>query len=223
MEIGETYYSKDQKYKLVIQYEEDPMNPRTEWDNACTMVCQHKNYILGDIQYKNDEAGTWDEWIAYYFQDQYGILGKYIDCDKDIENIHRWIAKHVYIKPIYMYDHSGITINTTGFSCGWDSGKVGYIFITKTQAKEESGGLEGKELDEWAERILLSEVQTYDDYITGTVYRFSLYEKSVWINKDDEDWQRVDWEWVDGCGGYYGKDGKKMILEDHDKYEFEEV
>ena len=26
------------------------------------------------------------------------------------------------ILPLYLYDHSGITMNTTGFSCPWDSG-----------------------------------------------------------------------------------------------------
>jgi hypothetical protein len=37
--------------------------------------------------------------------------------------------------PVYMYDHSGCTINTTGFSCGWDSGQVGIIYADKDQIK----------------------------------------------------------------------------------------
>ena len=28
------------------------------------------------------------------------------------------------ILPLYLYDHSGITMNTCGFSCPWDSGQV---------------------------------------------------------------------------------------------------
>ena len=32
------------------------------------------------------------------------------------------------ILSLYLYDHSGITMNTTGFSCPWDSGQVGWIY-----------------------------------------------------------------------------------------------
>lgn len=32
------------------------------------------------------------------------------------------------ILPLYLYDHSGITMNTCGFSCPWDSGQVGWIY-----------------------------------------------------------------------------------------------
>ena len=28
------------------------------------------------------------------------------------------------VQPLYLYDHGGITMNTTGFSCSWDSGQV---------------------------------------------------------------------------------------------------
>ena len=34
------------------------------------------------------------------------------------------------ILPLYLYDHSGITMNTCGFSCPWDSGQVGWIYAS---------------------------------------------------------------------------------------------
>ena len=39
--------------------------------------------------------------------------------------------------PIYKYDHGGITYNTTGFSCSFDSGQVGHIFEEKKNIKKE--------------------------------------------------------------------------------------
>ena len=41
------------------------------------------------------------------------------------------------VLPVYMYDHSGITINTTGFSCPWDSGMVGIIYVSKEKIREK--------------------------------------------------------------------------------------
>ena len=41
------------------------------------------------------------------------------------------------ILPLYLYDHSGITMNTCGFSCPWDSGQVGWIYADKAMIDKE--------------------------------------------------------------------------------------
>ena len=41
--------------------------------------------------------------------------------------------------PLYLYDHSGITMNTTGFNDRWDSGQVGFIYTTKDRVTELMG------------------------------------------------------------------------------------
>lgn len=43
------------------------------------------------------------------------------------------------ILPLYLYDHSGLTMNTTGFSCGWDSSVVGFIYCSKKDFRSETG------------------------------------------------------------------------------------
>ena len=40
------------------------------------------------------------------------------------------------ILPLYLYDHSGITMNTCGFSCPWDSGQVGWIYADKAMIEQ---------------------------------------------------------------------------------------
>ena len=48
------------------------------------------------------------------------------------------IKKNAFIVlPIYMYDHSGITISVNPFSCPWDSGQIGFIYISKEKARKE--------------------------------------------------------------------------------------
>jgi hypothetical protein len=72
------------------------------------------------------------------------------------------------ILPLYLYDHSGITMSTSPFSCRWDSGQVGWTFVSKKKIREEYGVKRiSKELIEKVTEMLEGEVRTYDMYLTG--------------------------------------------------------
>jgi len=96
--------------------------------------------------------------------------------------------KHNCILPLYLYDHSGITMNTTGFSCPWDSGQVGWVYASHKDIKKEYGSF-SEENAEKAMNLLRGEVTYYDHYIRGDCYGFQLY------NGDEE---------VDSCWGFIG-------------------
>ena len=97
----------------LIKIEPDTLDesPR-KWDNLGTMICFHKRYCLGDENhgYKHEDYNGWGE------------------LEKQIKEDHG----ECVILPIYMYDHSGITVSTSPFSCPWDSGRLGLIFMSKT-------------------------------------------------------------------------------------------
>ena len=93
------------------------------------------------------------------------------------------------ILPLYLYDHSGLTMNTTGFSCRWDSGQVGWIYADREAIREAFGRTDKRAMDR-AERALLAEVREYDDYLRGECYGYRLYEGN------DE---------VDSCWGFIGE------------------
>lgn len=102
------------------------------------------------------------------------------------------------ILPLFLYDHSGITMNTRGFSYPWDSGQVGFIYCTKERAVQEWGE------EEWRDRaiaLLESEVEEYDKYLRGDVCG----------------WQALD----DSCWGYYDKsiaiDDAKAAIDYHQR------
>ena len=79
------------------------------------------------------------------------------------------------ILPLYLYDHSGITMSTANFSCPWDSGQVGWIYADRKMIEKEYESL-APETMEKARGLLESEVKTYDYYLTGQTYGFQLFE-----------------------------------------------
>jgi hypothetical protein len=143
------------KYSYEVTQDDSPDSPR-EWDNVTTMICFHNRYNIGDEHdYKSDNFNGWDE------------LKEQIEADNEV----------LAIQPLYMYDHSGITISTSPFGCQWDSGQIGWVFITRKQLKLLCG-----DQDIRAERlndIIDSEVKTYDQYLTGEVYSYEVYESET--------------------------------------------
>jgi hypothetical protein len=139
------------------------------------MVCSHNRYDLGDKHnYNFNDYNSWDE------------------VKKEIikrENVG-------VILPLYLYDHSGITMNTTGFSCQWDSGQVGFIFISKQKMLLEYGGkIVTQKLKDRVTEYLKGEVETYDQYLTGDVYGYRVFKVE---NGEEEE--------LDSCWGFYGEE-----------------
>lgn len=95
--------------------------------------------------------------------------------------------------PLYLYDHSGITMSTSPFSCPWDSGMVGMIYCTKEKALKEFGGkILTKKIREKVIKCLMNEVEVYDQYLTGQVYGY--------VIKDEEGNE------LESCWGFFGMD-----------------
>lgn len=160
------------KYKIEIIQDDSPFNPRED-DNLGTMVCFHGGYVLGDKhEYRQQDYCGWNE------------LENAIIKNEDVG----------VILPLYLYDHSGITMNTTGFHCPWDSGQVGFIFISKEKMRKEySKKRISKQLKARIAGYLRNEVGTYDQYLTGDCYGYV-------ITDTEEDSQ------TDSCWGFFGAD-----------------
>jgi len=170
----EEYLVETEEYrghKIKIYQDPDPQNPRDN-DNFGTMVCFHSHYMLGDSNHglRNEDFFSWD-----------GLKGCLIR-EKDA----------AVILPLYLYDHSGITINTTPFGCRWDSGEVGFIYATRQNIRDNYGIKRiWKGTLETAEKLLEAEVKEYDRYLTGQVYGYMIED--------------ADGEDVDSCWGYNGE------------------
>lgn len=167
-----THEEKIGNYLIRIFHDVSPESPR-EWDNLGTMVCFHRRYDLGD---KHDYcSGNYDGWE---------------EMKEDIikqENVHT-------ILPLYLYDHSGITMSTSPFSCRWDSRQVGWIFVSKDKVKKE--GIDESKIEEY----LKGEVKTYDQYLRGDVYGYKVYKVTTCDHGHEHE------EELDSCWGFYGED-----------------
>lgn len=178
------------EFRYKIEQDNYPMNPRTEFDHVGTMACWHRRYDLGDEQPKQDV----EEWLydlAGYKTDEYDL-----DEFPPIDQMLKRIKKTHVILPLYLYDHSGITISTSPFSCRWDSGQVGFIYIDAETGRKEWGRFWRKK----ATAMLEAEVEEYDQYLTGDVHGYIIEE--FFVDEDGEE-EIVD-ENYDSCWGYYG-------------------
>lgn len=106
--------------------------------------------------------------------------------------------RDVVLLPLYLYDHSGLTISTAPFSCPWDSGQVGWIYASSDTIRKEYGNAD-RESMATAERVLRGEVEAYDHYLQGDSWYYRLYEAG---------------EEIDCCGGFLG-DVEKCGIEEY--------
>ena len=153
---------KSKNYVAEIITDEDCCNPRELNDNFGTLIAFHSRYNLSDK----------DNW--------------------DIEELKDHVKrKDVLALPVYMYEHSGIVLSTGAFSCPFDSGQIGYIFVSNEDIIKEYG-----ELDiERATKVLEYEVEEYSQYLNGECYGYIIYQK----NKDSQDY-------LESCFGFIGSD-----------------
>ena len=95
------------------------------------------------------------------------------------------------ILPIYGFVHSGVSISTGSYGCIWDSGQIGYAFITKDDAKKFGLDTDKNNLN----RVIENVVETID----------SIYQNDVYtIVREDLDPEGIviDYECVSGYIGY---------------------
>ena len=163
--------ARDKDIILRIYQDEMAESPR-DWDNLGTMVCWHRNYNLGDVHEFNSPE---------YFQEWLGENGS-------------------LVLPLILLDHSGLSISTSRewpYNCPWDAGQVGWIYATYDKIREEYGDVSPDSMDK-ARKLLRSEVDTYDQYLQGDVYAFSLYKVEHCDLKHEHE------EHIDGCCGFFG-------------------
>jgi hypothetical protein len=201
-------------YQIKIEQDELDESPR-EWEPLGTMVCWHKNYELGDKHSYTRPLGEIGEGfyaeLAYELDAELeGKVRRVMDRMNTID--HRWsetkaridrmlwevIYLNVVMLPLYTYEHGGITMNTTSFADPHDTSMVGFIFMKREEILEEYGWKHLTKIrrEEIKER-LKGEVATYDQYLTGDVWRYE-------ISPDPDQEPEAGEIEMDSCGGFYG-------------------
>lgn len=154
------------RLRVLIEQDCDPQSP-TEWDNVGKIAYVSDRYTLGTEHVSRDRL---DEIAA-------GIgSGELIGM------------------PVFAYIHSGATIRaaeSNPFHCPWDSGQSGFVYCTREKAIQEFPGQAEKVVRREALRVMVGEVETFNQYLQGDVYGYRI------MDGDDE---------IESCWGFYGLD-----------------
>jgi len=154
-------------YTIKIYQDEGTENPIQEWDMLGEFVCWHRRYNLGNSKRFDNP----DELKAYAKKTRSILI------------------------PLYMYEHSGIALSLSNdgypFNDRWDAGQLGYVLIDRKKAlKEYNAKIFTKALKDKAIETIRKEVELYNEFLRGEVYRFVIENKKG--------------EMTDSCGGCYG-------------------
>jgi hypothetical protein len=172
-------------------YQDDcDFNTPRDWDNIGKMICWHNRYTLGDKKLLENYSYSKDCKLSNLTENCNGW--------DEVEEVLKNEFDAVVILPLFLYDHSGISIRTYshGQHAGWDGGYVGFIYATKADILK---GWDKKKLTksllEKANKCLEGEVETYSQYLEGDVFCFTVED--------------ADGEIVESCGGFYGMEAVK--------------
>jgi len=176
-----------------IEPDELSGDPREAFDHFSTLACWHRRANLGDRQ--PTEAET-DALSRGMLRDR---NGRVLDETGGFYVLARYLRRYegaVYVAPLGLYEHSGMTMwlggGTSPFDAqGWDSGTVGFVYVTNADL-DRCGRDPVLSPEEQAKRIAEQEVEEYDQYLRGDVWGY--------IVEDERG------EHLDSCWGFYGRE-----------------
>ena len=159
--------TKDIGFSVQIVQDMDAESPR-EWDNLGEMICFHRRYELGDKH-------------SY----------------PSMEDVQESIVKGDIVLPLYLYDHSGITMRTDTAmframdSQSWDWGCTGVIVARAEKIRSEWGVKRiSPKIRQRVIDNLEAEVDTYDKFLTGDTWGYTIESEDGTV--------------LDSCFGFYG-------------------
>lgn len=158
-------------HNITIEYDGNPQDPRTEWDNLTEIHCRSSQHYLGEVVHPNAE-----------------------DFNLMLAKAKR---QGDYVIRVYAYIHSGIALSLASFHgrlpqghAEFDSGCSGVIIVRRKKMLAEFGGKKWTtKLKKRAYDICESDIKTFTSYLNGEVYGFIVddHGDSVWGFYSTED------------------------------------
>jgi hypothetical protein len=158
-------------FRVEFYHDPDTESPR-DMTHGCEMVLSHRKYDLpNDAGLDLDDFGGWGE------------VGEALEKDGAL-----------LVLPVYMMDHSEVSLSVADYGDPWDSGQLGLAYVTPqnwadTQGTKWTGD---QSQVEQAQRLIADEVQIYGQYLNGECFGFRVLD--------------FDGEELDSCWGFIGFD-----------------
>lgn len=163
-------------------------NPEADEDERFEMCVHYEDYYGENTEVLYGCATEQEVWNDI---DTDTIVDEYFDHS----NCKSILEDYVFIRPISMYEHSGCTVYYGSPCDRWDSGYIGYGYMTKKEVIKGWGESYAETWKEQAKSIMDGSMEVYDSYVRGDVYGFVI---------EDEDGDEVD-----SCWGFYGDEAVK--------------
>lgn len=163
--------------RVDVHYDELAESPR-EWCDMSRFILAHRRYdVPNETNLDPLDYDTMDG-LKQAIEEVYGTC--------------------VFV-PVSMYDHGNVHIYAGSPTCRWDSGYLGFAFMTRDDVIGNWGGKYlTKRLRQRAIDFLKAEIELFGDYMSGHVFSASVHDPNG--------------EMLDSLGGFYGTDHSKSGL-----------
>lgn len=191
---------------LIITYDKDDvLHPRHDQANTCHLVSL-TNRLEGDLDDVDSMTDALKSLIesAHLDAKALGITEADIkdkpkksfdkilkEYDKQLEdgNIQNSTFNQLVICPLWLYEHSGVSLNTYRQD-RWDSSFVGIAYITKEEVQEMMMDKDAynmhEELNAYFEENIQFELNELNQYFNGEVYEGHLYQKNQLVQEEHD-------------------------------------
>lgn len=107
--------------------------------------------------------------------------------ERELEILEEMGRERYEILPVYKYEHSGVALSTTPFRSSWDSGQIGWIFVSHDRIEEEGIDRES------ARELMEANIDTFSTWVAGEAVGFKVKDPEEGIT-------------VDSCWGFYDRE-----------------
>ena len=153
---------------------------------------QQSGYTLRILTDDHPESPA--DWVTLgriaYTSDRYTLGTEHVSQERAQEILDGIEDGSLFGLPVYAYVHGGATISTRPFSCPWDSGQSGFVYCRASDAEDWWDADPDPDFRQNALRVLRRQVETFDQYLRGDVYGYTITDKNGDV--------------VDSCWGFYG-------------------
>ena len=183
---------------LIITYDKDDvLHPRHDLTNTCHLVSL-TNRLEGDLDVVDsmtdalrsliesahidcEALGLEEDDIEHEPEWCFNEILKAYNKQLEDGNIQNSMFNQLVICPLWLYEHSGVSLNTYRQD-RWDSSFVGIAYITKEEAQEMMMDKDAynmhEELNAYFKENIQFELNELNQYFNGEVYEGHLYQKT---------------------------------------------
>lgn len=153
-------------YSVEIFADNDAENP-LEWSDT-VLVTAHRRSNFGGIPLPFDACSIEDAFDEH-------LAGEGL------------VRRDVIWEPVYLYNHSGYALSTSPFGDRWDSGRLGFIYVSRAAIRQEFRAKRiSAKLEQRIVTRLEAELELVENWLNGEIYRYHIPDLDQ------------------GCGGFFG-------------------